>query len=215
VLEIIYLKNSPSTHLELIEKLQDDSLHVPVALTADFQHCGVGSRGNRWEGLEGNLFLSFALDINTLPDDLPKHAISIYFSYIMKETLFEFGSKLFLKWPNDFFLNDKKIGGTITKILKDKIVVCSIGINLKNAPKQFETIDINIDKNLLIKSYFLKLKQDIFWKKIFRKYKVEFSQSQRFLYYDEIEKKKVSLKDAKLQEDGSIQLYGRKVYSLR
>jgi len=196
-LEIIYLKNSPSTHLELIEKLQKGTFTVPVALIAETQHSGIGSRGNN------------------LPNDLPKHAMSIYFSYIMKETLSEFGSSVFLKWPNDFFLNDKKIGGTITKILKDKNVVCSMGINLKNAPENFETIDINIDNNLLIESYFLKLKQDIFWKKIFRKYQVEFSKSQRFLYYDEVEKKKVSLKDAKLQEDGSILLYGRKVYSLR
>ena len=215
MLEIIYLKNSPSTHLELIEKLQKGTFTVPVALIAETQHSGIGSRGNNWQGLDGNLFLSFALDIDTLPNDLPKHAMSIYFSYIMKETLSEFGSSVFLKWPNDFFLNDKKIGGTITKILKDKNVVCSMGINLKNAPENFETIDINIDNNLLIESYFLKLKQDIFWKKIFRKYQVEFSKSQRFLYYDEVEKKKVSLKDAKLQEDGSILLYGRKVYSLR
>jgi BirA family biotin operon repressor/biotin-[acetyl-CoA-carboxylase] ligase len=214
-LEIIYLKSSPSTHLELIEKLEDGTYKVPIALSADMQYNGIGSRGNSWQGLEGNLFLSFALDINTLPEDLPKHAISIYFSYIMKETLFEFGSKLFLKWPNDFYLNDKKIGGTITKILKDKIVVCSMGINLKNAPKEFEIIDINIDKNRLIKSYFLKLKEDILWKKIFRKYQVEFSRSQRFLYYDEVEKRKVSLKDAKLLEDGSIMLNGREVYSLR
>lgn len=215
VLEIIYLKETTSTHKVLIQKIQNSELKPPIAISAQIQTSGVGSRENSWQGGDGNLFLSFCLELDTLPHDLPKHSMSIYFSYLLKETLYEFGSKLFLKWPNDFYLGDKKIGGTITKILKGDILVCSMGINLKSSPEKFETIDININKIRLIEAFFLKLKEDILWKKIFRKYKVEFRQSQRFLYYDEIYKEKVSLKDAKLLEDGSIELNGRKVYSLR
>ena len=214
-MEIVYLKNSPSTHVELIEKIQTGELKAPIALVAEVQTAGVGSRENSWIGGEGNLFLSFAIKLDTLPSDLPKASMSIYFSYLLKEVLAEFGSKVFLKWPNDFYIENKKIGGTITKILKDDILVCSIGLNLKNAPENFETIDINIDKNILIKNFFLKLKQVVFWKKIFSKYQVEFKQSRCFLYYDDISKKKVSLESAKLQEDGSILLNDRKVYSLR
>lgn len=215
MLEIIYLKETTSTHKRLIEGIQSGTYKAPLVLNAEVQTSGVGSRDNSWQGGDGNLFLSFCLEVDNLPADLPKNSMSIYFSYLMKETLSEFGSNLFLKWPNDFYLGDKKIGGTITKVLKDDIVVCSMGINLKNAPKDFEIIDINIDKVLLIESFFLKLKEDILWKKVFRKYRVEFRQSQRFLYYDEVQKKKVSLKDAKLLADGSIELNGREVYSLR
>ena len=214
-LEITYLKETTSTHKVLVEGIQSGIFKAPLALSADVQTSGVGSRDNSWQGGDGNLFLSFALKGDKLPADLPRNSLSIYFSYLMKETLSEFGSNLFLKWPNDFYLGDKKIGGTITKVLKDDVVVCSMGINLKTSPENFEIIDINIDKILLIESFFLKLKQDILWKKIFRKYKVEFSKSQRFLYYDEVRKEKVSLKDAKLLEDGSIELNGREVYSLR
>ncbi len=214
-LEIIYLKETTSTHKVLIDGLLNGEFKTPIALTAEIQTSGVGSRNNSWQGGNGNLFLSFCVDINSLPSDLPKASMSIYFSYLLKELFSAYGSKLFLKWPNDFYLNDKKIGGTITKILKDEIVVCSIGVNLKNAPENFEIIDIDIDKIVLIESFLLKLKEDILWKKIFRKYKVEFRQSQRFLYYDEVRKEKVSLKDAKLLSDGSIELNGRKVYSLR
>ncbi len=214
-MEIIYLKETTSTHKVLIDGLLNGEFKTPIALTAEIQTSGVGSRNNSWQGGDGNLFFSFCVDINSLPSDLPKASMSIYFSYLLKELFSAYGSKLFLKWPNDFYLNDKKIGGTITKILKDEIVVCSIGVNLKNAPENFEIIDIDIDKIVLIESFLLKLKEDILWKKIFRKYKVEFRQSQRFLYYDEVRKEKVSLKDAKLLSDGSIELNGRKVYSLR
>jgi len=215
VLEIIYLKETTSTHKVLISKLQNRELKAPVALVADKQTQGVGSRENSWIGYEGNLFLSFSLKLETLPQDLPKSAISIYFSYMMKEVLNKSGSSVFLKWPNDFYIDDKKIGGTITKILNDEILVCSMGINLKNSPEEFSIIDINIDKILLIESLFLKLKEDIFWKDIFRKYQVEFKKSRYFSYYDKMQKKKVSLKFARLLDDGSIELNGRKVYSLR
>ena len=214
-LEIVYLNEVTSTHEVLIDELEKESLKAPLALSANVQNCGVGSRGNSWEGMEGNLFLSFAVKLETLPFDLPKHSMSIYFSYIMKEVLSEFGSKLFLKWPNDFYLGDKKAGGTITKVILKDIVVCSMGINLKNAPENFAIIDINVDKISLIESFFLRLKEDIFWKDIFRRYQIEFKKSQSFLYYDDAQKKKISLKSAKLQKDGSIELYGRKVYSLR
>ncbi len=214
-LEIIYLKETSSTHKVLIEKLLDKSLRPPIALSADVQKNGVGSLGNSWEGMEGNLFLSFSLHLSTLSSDIPKHSFSIYFSFIMKEVLKEFGSKVFLKWPNDFYIGDKKIGGTITKVINGDILVCSMGINLKNSPENFEIIDINIDKISLIKSFFLKLKEDILWKYIFMKYQVEFEKSRSFLYYDEREKKKISLQDAKLRKDGSIELNKREVYSLR
>ncbi len=214
-LEIIYLKETTSTHKVLIEGIQSGIYKAPVALYADIQTSGVGSRNNSWTGGNGNLFLSFCMDINALPSDLPKPSMSIYFSYLLKEVFSEHDSKVFLKWPNDFYLGDKKIGGTITKILNNQILVCSMGVNLKSAPENFETIDINIDKISLIEAFFLKLKEDILWKKIFRQYKIEFRQSQRFLYYDEVCKEKVSLANAKLLNDGSIELNGRKVYSLR
>ncbi len=110
---------------------------------------------------------------------------------------------------------DKKIGGTITSVISDSFVLCSMGINLKNAPKDFEIIDINIEKNLLIKKYFLKLKQVIFWKDVFSQYEIEFEKSRCFFYTDSASGKKVSLEDATLLEDGSIMIENRRIYSLR
>jgi len=46
-------------------------------------------------GGEGNLFLSFVVDINSLPSDLPIASASIYFSYIIKEVLSRY-RKIFL-----------------------------------------------------------------------------------------------------------------------
>jgi len=46
-------------------------------------------------GGEGNLFLSFVVDMNSLPSDLPIASASIYFSYIIKEVYLDI-EKIFL-----------------------------------------------------------------------------------------------------------------------
>jgi BirA family biotin operon repressor/biotin-[acetyl-CoA-carboxylase] ligase len=178
------------------------------------QSDGIGSRGDRWIGEEGNLFLSFAIKSDDLPQDLPKNSVSIYFAYLMKMVLESFGSHVWLKWPNDFYIKDKKAGGVITSLLKGEIVLCSMGINLKKAPENFEIIDVKVEKNRLIEEFFLKIEQDIFWQDIFRRFEIEFEKSRDFFYHDR-EGERVSLRDAKLEFDGSILINGRKVYSLR
>ena len=214
-LEIYYHDSLPSTHRFLEEGLRTKKLTPPLAIIANSQTEGIGSRGNAWTGLEGNLFLSFCLSKEALPSDLPLASTSIYFSFIMIEVFKELGSKTWLKWPNDFYLGDKKLGGTITTVISDKFILCSMGINLKNAPKDFEIIDINIEKHLLIEKYFLKLKQVIFWKDVFRQYEIEFEKSRCFFYTDRASGKKISLKNATLLEDGSIMIENKRIYSLR
>ncbi len=214
-MEIHYLEEVASTHLYLLDAIKSGRLTPPVAIIADRQSGGIGSRGNTWVGLEGNLFLSFCVLKSALPADLPMQSMSIYFSFLLKETLADFGSGVWLKWPNDFYVGEKKAGGTITAVAGGDKVICSIGLNLRHAPEKFATIDINIDKKQLLESYFLKLKEDRFWKDIFIKYKVEFLQSTKYRYFDQATQTKLLLKDAVLQDDGSILIDNRRVYSLR
>ena len=214
-MEIHYHDSLPSTHKALEQGLRSKKFSPPLALVAEIQTAGIGSRGNVWQGEKGNLYLSFCLFKDDLPDDLPLASISLYFSSIMIGLLKELGSEVWLKWPNDFYIDDKKIGGTISSVISDEFVLCSMGINLKYAPKEFKIIDINIEKNVLIKKYFLKLKQVIFWKDIFSQYQIEFEKSRYFFYTDRTSGKKVSLRDALLLEDGSIMIENKKVYSLR
>ena len=214
-MEIICFEEINSTHIYLIETVKNEKITPPAAVYAKKQNGGIGSRGNRWRSLEGNLFLSFCVKKSDIDPALPIQSTSIYFSYILKELLNEKGSKIWLKWPNDFYIEDKKAGGVITAVLKDEIIVCSIGLNLKSAPQDFAKLDIDIDRENLLQSYFLKLKEDIFWKDIFRKYKVEFLQSTKYGFYDKSTQKRVSLEGALLQNDGSIILNNKRIYSLR
>ncbi len=211
-MQILSLESVDSTQRYLLDALKKGVLNAPVCVTATRQESGRGSRGNSWEGVDGNLFFSFALLRKDLPADLPLESFSIYFTYLLKELLAEQGSALWLKWPNDFYLGDKKIGGAITNLYKD-VLVCGIGLNTKVSPEGFAHLDIEIENETLLKHYLAILKDPPMWKKIFRKYEIEFVKSRN--YFTHSGETKLSLENARLLDDGSIECDGQRIFSLR
>ncbi len=211
-MEILSFDSLPSTQKYLLEKLEEKILQAPIAIIATKQSSGIGSRDNSWSGGEGNFFVSIAIDLEMLPKDLPLSSASIYFSFIMKKTLEDLGENIWLKWPNDFYFNDEKIGGTITKKINN-VLVCGIGINLKNSENGYRALQSDIPPKILLEKYLLALQKFPKWKQIFSEYEVEFELSRKFSVH--IENYQKSLLDASLCGDGSLLLGGKRVYSLR
>jgi BirA family biotin operon repressor/biotin-[acetyl-CoA-carboxylase] ligase len=211
-LDILYFDELDSTQTYLIEEIKSRRVSAPIAVIAKRQTAGVGSRDNSWEGGEGNLFFSFALNLEDLPADLALSSSSIYFSYIMKEILEEFSSDIWLKWPNDLYFFKSKIGGTITKKI-DNVLLCGMGINLKKNSNGFEALNLNIEPNTLLKHYLIELESYPSWKQIFSKYALEFGKSK--IASAHIQGEYTSLENAILSEDGSLIIDNKRVYSLR
>ncbi|MFW3441176.1 biotin--[acetyl-CoA-carboxylase] ligase [Aliarcobacter butzleri] len=211
-MKIIRLDEVDSTHKYLKEYILKNEYTSPLCIVTDLQTQGIGSRGNSWIGKKGNLFFSFALDINSLPKDLPVQSTSIYFTYILKNILKNLGSQVWIKWPNDFYIENKKIGGTITSMSKN-LIFCGIGLNLLDVEKEYEKLDIKIDVDEVLKNYFFEIEKKISWKQIFSDFKIEFEKSKKF--QTTIDNQKISLESAILNDDGSIQINNKKVFSLR
>ncbi len=211
-MEIIYLKEVDSTHTYLKNYIKNNNYNHPLAIVTQYQTCGVGSRDNTWDGKKGNLFFSFVIPKSSLPDDLPLQSTSIYFSFILKDMLNKYSSNLILKWPNDFYLNDKKIGGTITNLIDDKIY-CGIGLNLIKNNDKYGYLDIEFKLEEYLKVYFSIIESKLTWKQIFSKYSLEFKNNKQFT--TTVNNKKVSLSKAVLNDDGSIEIDKKKVFSLR
>ena len=212
LVKITYLESVNSTQLYLKELVKNNNIKLPHAIVSNMQTSGVGSRDNAWKGIEGNLFLSFAISLDNLPNDLKLESSSIYFSYLLKEILSEMGSNVWLKWPNDFFIRDLKVGGMITNVIEDTLV-CGVGLNLVNSPADFAILDVEISKDKLLKKYFNNIEKKILWKQVFSKYKLEFHHNKNFFTHSN--SLKISLKDVSLQSDGSILSNGKRIYSLR
>lgn len=208
-MKILKFKSLPSTHLYIKEYISKYGYKEPLSIITQEQKNGIGSRDNIWEGKKGNLFFSFVIDKKLLPNDLPVQSSSIYFSFILKDVLRDMGSKTWIKWPNDFYCYDKKIGGTITNVTNN-LLYCGIGLNLLETKKEFGYLDIDVNIDILLELYFQKLERYPSWKQIISKYEIEFYQN-----YDCLINKNILLKDAILQKDGSLLIDDKKVFSLR
>ena len=211
-MDILYFDKLDSTQTYLIEQIREKKLSAPIAVVAKEQIDGVGSRDNSWEGGDGNLFFSFAVNLEDLPKDLLLNSVSIYFSYIMKVVLEGFVTDIWLKWPNDLYYFKSKIGGTITKKI-DTVLVCGIGVNLKKSSNSFKALNLNIEADFLLKLYLEEVEKYPSWKQIFSKFALEFGLSKRVSAHIHGEYK--SLENAILSQDGSLIINNKRVYSLR
>ena len=97
--------------------------------------------------------------------------------------------------------------------MSKNLVYCGIGLNLLEVEEDFGKLDIKVDIDNLLQNYFLELEKKISWKQIFSDFKIEFQLSKKF--QTTIDNQKVSLEQAILNEDGSIQVNNKKVFSLR
>jgi len=211
-LEIISLDKIDSTQKYLIERIEKREIIGSTVVIAKEQCRGMGSRDNTWSSVLGDLLFSFALLEKNLPKDLPLASSSIYFAYIMKEVLKKYDQNIWLKWPNDIYYLDQKVGGIVTKKVFDHLV-CGIGINLKKDSNAFEALDIGVEPIIVLKEYLDELDKNQNWKQIFMKYKLEFNHNKDISTH--ISGEKTSLENAFLCDDGSLIINKKRIYSLR
>lgn len=110
-LELIRLKETDSTnnyikHLPLTKEM--------VIVSTEFQTAGRGQQGNSWESAQGaNLLLSilFSPPENVLANN--QFILSQAISLAIQKTLDEYTNGICIKWPNDIYWNNKKIGGIL------------------------------------------------------------------------------------------------------
>ena len=134
--EVFKLKNVTSTNdiaISLIKEKQKKS----GCVYADTQTKGRGTHGKKWISDKGNFFGSifFPLENNYPPFD----EFSIINPIIISDVIKHFCDKknVNLKFPNDVFVNRKKICGVLQEtIISDnrKFLIIGIGVNVVSNP---------------------------------------------------------------------------------
>lgn len=208
-----------STQTFLLDALKSGAMQAPICVHAHRQTHGIGSRGNVWEEQPNALYFSFALPLDALPEDLKLWSASIYFGFLCKETLRELGSAVWLKWPNDLYIGEHKIGGVLCNRWQN-CLVCGIGINLYTDNAicgRYATLEPEISAQIepmgFLHKYFTTLEKKPSWKQIFRFYALEFHNNFGFSFHHN--GKEVSFKEAELLEDGAICVDSQIIYSHR
>lgn len=212
-MQIKFFPTLPSTQEYLITQIKRGAVDSQVCVVAETQSKGIGSRGNEWEGVERGLYFSFALRLDSLPKDLQTQSMAIFFAFIFVQHLRDFGSGAWLKYPNDLFLGGAKIGGTMCSIAKN-YAVCGIGLNLSSA--KFACVEKSVGKNAQGEKFlarFFKRVESSSWSEIFSAYSAEFYKNYDFSFHANGEI--LSLKNAKLCNDGAIKVGGKIIYNAR
>ena len=145
-LKRIHLDETESTNDICLNEINNSD--KPILVTADMQTKGRGRNEKEWNSPKGNLYFSFGFNRHNLINGL-----SVKVGLIVAESLQQILKKnVLLKWPNDIFYLDKKVGGilvetsSINNIFK---IVIGIGVNLQlsDSNKQWGNLEINKDIN--------------------------------------------------------------------
>lgn len=179
----------------------------PIAVCADIQTNGIGSRGTVWHNPKKALLFSFAIRLANLPRDLQLHSCALYFGWLFKNILVERGSKVWLKYPNDLYIGDKKIGGVIAQVVDD-CVICGIGLNLSIHLEEFGELESHVNTKGILEEYLSKDFSCFSWKQIFSNYKVEFAHNKGYGFHHK--GVLIPLDKVELLDDGTL-LYGGEI----
>lgn len=142
--EIIELESIPSSNDFLKELVSEKKIKHPQAVVTKFQTSGRGQRNKFWESKHGQniLWTSFwptDISIALQGQILMKIAAEVqrFLDQLFQEN--EVHKQIKIKWPNDLYVDDLKIGGMLieTSIQGDKISQLFLGIGLNILQTEF------------------------------------------------------------------------------
>ena len=144
---IEYYNRLDSTNTEAWELVEEDNNHGTIIITEN-QIKGRGQKTKTWRMVPGKSLVFSLILTKNYPIDY-SGLISLTVSLALNESLNKRGLETKLKWPNDIFINGKKIGGILceTKIDNSKIKTMVIGVGV-NVNESISEHDDDIQKNL-------------------------------------------------------------------
>jgi len=160
---LITIKQVDSTNNFLKNSLTNSKpFHEGTVIMAESQYAGRGQQQNRWHSEDGkNLTFSILLNPVFLPlkqqFDLTR-TISLGIINALTPLL---GDQLKIKWPNDIYYADGKLGGILIENMVQsgqiKNSIIGIGLNINQEKFPLEVPNAVSLKQILLKDYDLKL----------------------------------------------------------
>jgi BirA family biotin operon repressor/biotin-[acetyl-CoA-carboxylase] ligase len=161
--EIHHLSVVDSTNNYAAKLISEGKIQNGSVIMADFQTNGRGQRGNTWQSVSSeNLMFSLVFQpIGITPDQQIR--LSWYTAVIWIKCLHRFSIAAQIKWPNDIFVGENKLGGILIEqqILGNtiawSIVGCGMNVNahpeLKNTSSIFEQTQVHFKPRTLLNEF--------------------------------------------------------------
>ena len=167
---VISLPECHSTNDLLMDYARLGQVKEGTLVVTDFQTVGKGQRGNQWESEPGaNLLFSVLLKPRYL-DPKSQYYIGLCMALAAVNAIEVFTSHLpglEVKWPNDIYLNDKKLAGILVEsiLVRGKIdfVVLGMGLNVRQLHFSYPSAtsllkeDLDVQKEELLEEILIQL----------------------------------------------------------
>jgi BirA family biotin operon repressor/biotin-[acetyl-CoA-carboxylase] ligase len=154
VAEVIVLDECHSTNTTALQRLTNQTVRLPSVIVTECQTAGRGRGKHAWFSTTGSLTFSVTYDFSPMQQkDVPVVALATGISVAqVLETLLggDKSNVLQLKWPNDIYLRDKKLGGILIEsaATQPTQLVIGIGLNinhsLETAPTEISATGVAI-----------------------------------------------------------------------
>lgn len=136
---IKYFKTISSTNDKGKELGSDINIIDGTIVISEEQDGGKGRLGRKWSSPKGGIWMSIILRPNITP--IHAHKITQIASVALIKTFKQFNIDGKIKWPNDVYVNEKKVSGILTEMKcdMDKIsyIIVGIGINVNLDKEDF------------------------------------------------------------------------------
>lgn len=127
-----YLHTTGSTQVEALQKLErHDGAYIVVA---EEQTRGRGRFNREWSSPKNRgLYLSIVLRPNIPISEIIR--FNLFISLAISKSIDQaFNMESGIKWPNDIYINNRKVSGFLTEVVSESSVInaiiCGIGINI-------------------------------------------------------------------------------------
>ena len=141
--KIIQLECVDSTNNYVAKMIKDNNIDFGTVILADEQSNGRGQRGSVWHSKSGeNLLFSMYLDSAILSVS-NQFVLSKVVAVSIVKALHVFGVDSKIKWPNDIYVNEKKIAGVLieSQISGQNLKSSIVGIGLNVNQSEFDDIN--------------------------------------------------------------------------
>lgn len=140
--------------------ISQDKTSGKYVISLKRQTAGRGRRGRSWVGMEGNLFMSQAIQIPMSEIGKIVFVVSLSLLESLKNLFPQLKAQL--KWPNDILIDNQKISGILMEKGAGNYLIIGIGVNIIGAPQLSDVLypaagladkGLKTDRITLLKEY--------------------------------------------------------------
>ncbi len=131
-----YIFKKIDTTNKKAEEISKSSPNFPFSVIACEQTAGIGRKGSKYFCPKGGVWLTYV-------DKFRKsvgNRYSLLAALAVTRILDEYDIKTSIKWPNDVYLNGKKLAGVLTIVKKIVFVGIGVNTNIKFFPRDLKDL---------------------------------------------------------------------------